>query len=142
MNEEEFKEEIKRILRRHDSYAVEDWKPPLIYRHNGVDGRKKAYSVINDAIKKGVNGVYVYMNRKGCLYVGKGNLNGRLHSHYRESLHNSKSKSGSKRHYKFFGAPEHQGEMKIFWKQMDDRRAKVIEQMLIYVLEPEFKKNR
>lgn len=53
MNEKEFEEELKRILSRDNSYAVKDWGPPLILRHNGVDQRKKAYSIINDAIKNG-----------------------------------------------------------------------------------------
>jgi hypothetical protein len=141
MDEEEFKGRLKRILLRDNSYAVEDWKPPLILRHNGVDKRKQAYSRINDAIKSDMRGVYVYMKNEVCLYVGAGYLRQRLHSHYIESLPESKSKG--KRWCEFFGAPENQGEMRIFWKQMDDWKAKVIEQMLIYVLEPKFlRKNR
>jgi hypothetical protein len=30
MNKEEFKDELKRILRKDGFYAVEQWKPPLI----------------------------------------------------------------------------------------------------------------
>ena len=127
---------LKKILSRDNSYAVKDWKPPLTLRHNGVDERKKAFPVINDAIRKGVNGVYVYMKGEVCLYVGKGNLRGRLHSHYIESLPESKSKGIGKRWCEFFG--KNLGEMRIFWKQMDDRKAKVIEQMLTYVLKPKF----
>jgi len=139
MNEEEFKGELKRILSRDKSYAVKDWKHPLILRHNGVDERKKAFSVINDAIKNDIKGVYVYVKKEVCLYVGTGELRKRLHSHYLESLPEFKSKGRGKRWCEFFG--KNLGEMRIFWKQMDDDgKAKVIEQMLIYVLEPKFKK--
>ena len=140
MNEEEFKGELKRILGRDNSYAINDWKPPLILRHNGVDERKEAYSRINDAIKNDIKGIYVYMKNEGCLYVGAGYLRQRLHSHYIESLPESKSKGRGKRWCEFFGDRENQGEMRVFWKQVDDRKAKVIEQMLIYVLEPKFEK--
>jgi hypothetical protein len=136
MDKEEFKEELRRILRRDNSYAVEDWKHPIMLIHNGIDERKTAFSKINEAIKcADLNGVYVYMKDECCLYVGKGKLIKRLHSHYLESLPGCKL---AKKWCKFFGNKENLGEMKIFWKEMCDRKAKVIEQMLTYVLEPKF----
>lgn len=138
MNEKEFEGELKRVLKRDKSYAVKDWKYQLILRHNGVDERKRVFPEINKAIKNDIKGVYVYMRNGFCLYVGAGRLRERLHMHYLESIHNSKSRRGSKRHYKFFG--KNLGEMRIFCKEMneDDKKAKVIEQMLTYVLKPKF----
>jgi hypothetical protein len=85
-----------------------------------------------------VKGVYVYMKKERCLYVGAGNLKARFKDHYKESYHKLKGKG--KRWFDFFGAKENQGEMGIFWKQMEYRKVRVIEQMLRYVLEPEFEK--
>ena len=78
--------------------------------------------------------------KRRCLYVGAGNLKERLHSHYRESYDEPKGKA--KRWCVFFGARENQGEMRIFYKEMEDRKAEVIEQMLSYVLVPEFENKK
>jgi hypothetical protein len=137
MSEKDFKQEIREILIRDNSYPVDGWKS-LILRHNRAKGKKEAYSKINDAIKNDVKSVYVYMKKERCLYVGIGNLKVRFKDHYKESY--DKPKGRAKRWYDFFGARENQGEIRIFWKQMDYRKAKVIEKMLSYFLEPEFEK--
>jgi hypothetical protein len=140
MNEERLRQKTTEILEEVNSCVAGDWKN-CVLTHNGKKGQKKAYSDIDGAILKKVGGVYVYMKKDVCLYVGKSrNLNWRIKDHYRESYAKPKPKDRGKRWYDFFGARENQGDMRIFWKPMEDRKAKVVEQMLSYVLEPEFEK--
>jgi hypothetical protein len=90
----------------------------------------------------GKTGVYVYEKNGETLYVGKGNpMYSRIKSHFIESCQEVPGDTKYKTWHKFFS--KHRGDVRIYWKEMEDEKIrKIIEQMLNYVLRPEFESFR
>jgi len=145
-----FKEGIKEILEENNFLPISetDWKClTVIHTEPSEDSEKrrtnsKIRSSLGDKRKKGV---YVYKKEKTgeILYVGRGNLYGRITQHYRESYVRVPETHRYKKWYEFFSS--HKGKLNVFWKEMEAEKGEVIESMLSYVMEPafvSFKSNR
>jgi len=137
--------EIKKFLENNNFLPISEpnWN---IYRlHHKKPANESEEKRIFSEIKKslgGNNGLYIYEKSGKVLYVGKGHpLFSRVKSHYQESYKEVKGDTRFATWHKFFS--KYAGEMKIYWKELENEEIrKIVEQMLDYILKPEFDKFR
>jgi len=107
-------------------------------------GKRTIFKSNSDKIRKEVDkkgGIYVYKKGNKVLYVGKAvSLFGRLKSHNRESFEPVPGDRKDSGFHKFFSARNNCGKIKVYWIGIEVEGERVIlEAMLQYLLEPEFK---
>lgn len=147
------KDGIEKVLKDNNVYPVSEpiWKS-LYVNHAKKTNEKTAEGVrrkINESIGERKKGIYVYKKEESgkVLYVGSGWLPDRIRQHYNESYRESSPNNKGIDWYTFFQLGSNQGQLKVFWKILDEKlnekdasnTGRLLEYMLAYVLEPSFK---
>jgi hypothetical protein len=138
---EEMKRKITSFLKK-DGYLPIDtrkWVSFYINHSKPAKNERKANKMLIINKVGDSSGVYIYKNNLGkVLYVGKGDpLKHRLYSHYRESFEKVPGDTLDNLWHKFFFF--HKGKLRVYCKIVEgEKERRIIEQMLAYVLNPQF----
>ena len=133
-----YKSQFELFLKKHGFLPLNHWN-----RFELEHGKRAVFESNQTKIKKEVGkkgGIYIYIKGEKILYIGKAvSLFVRLKSHNRESFEPVPGDRKDNGFHKFFSAKKNCGKLKVYWMEVKvEEERKVFEEMLQYLLEPEF----